>query len=109
MCVHVHVHAYVGENETGWREAAGTEFCVRVADESFLSGSKSHSLIFQSPAVGLRRADQSGPLLSPHSVTSQHSSSHLPFCKKSVAISHPHSLYGCDIYQGFPFWTLLSK
>ena len=103
FCMCVHVHVYVGENETGWRETAVTEFCVRVAEEPFLSSSKSPSLIFQSPAVGLRRADQSGPLLSPHSVTSQHSSSHLPFCKNWLLFL-THSLFMVVIFiRVFPF------
>ena len=99
------VQVYAGGNETGCRERAVTEFCVRAADQPFLCSSKSHSLLFESNRGALH---QSGPVFS----SFYHQSTFLypPFIlQKWAEISHPQSLYCCDIYQGFHFWILLSK
>lgn len=53
----------------------------RECSAAILSGSRSHSLVFQSPNVGLHRADQAAPTSSSlcHQTTSLYP---LPFCKK---------------------------
>ena len=99
------VQVYAGGNETGWRERAVTEFCVHATDQPFLCSSKSHSFLFESNRGALH---QSGPVFS----SFYHQSTFLYPCfilQKWAEISHPQSLYCCDIYQGFHFWILLSK
>ena len=100
LCAYVQV--YAGGNE---RERAVTEFCVCAADQPFLCSSKSHSLLFESNRGALH---QSGPVFS----SFYHQSTFLYpafILQKWAEISHPQSLYCCDIYQGFHFWILLSK
>ena len=84
LCACVQVDA--GRNETRWRKRAVTQFCVRAADQSFLCSSKSHSPFFFSHSllsltVGLCISQA---LFSLHSISSQHSSTHLSFCKNGL-------------------------
>ena len=85
LCACVQVHA--GRNETRWRKTAVTQFCVRAADQPFLCSSKSPIFFFflipfcLTLTVGLCISQA---LFSLHSISSQHSSTHLSFCKNGL-------------------------